>query len=287
MTAGAAFSRTVAGRPVTHSVGPKTHTFSVSRDDGPGHEVVYRFPRSVPLTLADVPEQHDLAALHVWMLRRRASVEVPAQRSRPALPAVVPFSDDRGEWLRHATAAVERALRSLVDDFRSAPHLHRVEHSLHAELFSLLRRERELAGVHPLLDGGRTQLVHKEWPETYVRHSAGKDSRGLFDLVVLDPEQLARASAAQFLDGRIEPPIAIEVGLDYGQQHLEQDVSKMQNSYVRSPYLLHLSRRPVRQPQVLEGFLDELGRPFRTAYAQVTTAGGFRWRYPGDSTTAS
>lgn len=45
-------------------------------------------------------------------------------------------------------------------------------------------------------------LIQKEWPET----PPGEDSdrRGLFDLAVLAPSQLARASIDQYRQGRSE-----------------------------------------------------------------------------------
>ena len=66
--------------------------------------------------------------------------------------------------------------------------------------------------------GLTTQLIHKEWPETVVRVGRGKtvERRGLFDIVVLAPAQFEEVTLEQFLQGRIEPPIVIEVGLDYG-----------------------------------------------------------------------
>ena len=86
---------------------------------------------------------------------------------------------------------------ALVTTFLERPFLHRVEHSLHAELWSLLKQEPELGGEWPLKDGRTlTQLVHKEWPETCPRSLADglERPRGLFDLAILCPHQLAQAS---------------------------------------------------------------------------------------------
>ena len=44
------------------------------------------------------------------------------------------------------------------------------------------------------------------------------------------------------LQGRIEPSIVIEVGLDYGLKHLDGDICKLLTSKVPHPYLIHLSR---------------------------------------------
>jgi hypothetical protein len=92
--------------------------------------------------------------------------------------------------------------------------------------------------------GFRTQLIHKEWPETVVRVDRGKtvERRGLFDIVVLAPAQFEEVTLEQFLQGRIEPPIVIEVGLDYGFKHLDGDIKKFCTSKVPHPYIIHLSR---------------------------------------------
>jgi hypothetical protein len=129
--------------------------------------------------------------------------------------------------------------------FVSAPYLHRVEHSFHAELISELRKPEKLrACVEIGASGFTTQLIHKEWPEAEVRVDRGKtvERRGLFDIVVLAPSQFEKVTLGQFLQGRIEPPIVIEVGLDYGLKHIDGDIDKLVTSKVPHPYLIHLSR---------------------------------------------
>ncbi len=107
--------------------------------------------------------------------------------------------------------------------------------------------------------------MHREWPETVARGVDGDKPRGLFDLSVLSPTQLAVASRDQFLAGRVEAPIVLEVGLDYGYHHLAQDRNKVLNSQVRAPYLLHLSRVGVRDVPRVEALLTSLPRPVRAA----------------------
>ena len=148
-------------------------------------------------------------------------------------------------WVSDAVPLVEDAISSLVDRFVSAPYLHRVEHSFHAELISELRKHDKLrACVEIGASGLTTQLIHKEWPETVVRGGRGKtvERRGLFDVVVLAPAQFEQVTLEQFLQGRIEPPIVIEVGLDYGLKHINGDIDKLLTSNVPHPYLIHLSR---------------------------------------------
>ena len=58
-------------------------------------------------------------------------------------------------------------------------------------------------GLHPIGNTGhRTQLIHKEWPETRPRQDKG--GRGNFDFAILDPLQLAEARIDQFAGGHIE-----------------------------------------------------------------------------------
>jgi hypothetical protein len=59
---------------------------------------------------------------------------------------------------------------------------------------------------------------------------------------VLAPAQFEKVALEQFLQGRIEPPIVIEIGLDYGLKHLDGDIHKLVTSNVPHPYLIHLSR---------------------------------------------
>ena len=150
-------------------------------------------------------------------------------------------------WLVNATAATARAIETLVDEFMEHPYLHRVEHSLHMRLAELLVKELGGSEQVSLKTGEVTQLVHKEWPETVPRQIEDVDRpRGLFDLVVLAPDQLGQASLDQFLSGRIDAPIAIEIGLDYGQAHLFQDLGKLPHSNVLAPFVVHFSRVEVR-----------------------------------------
>src|SRR5215213_9384506 len=98
--------------------------------------------------------------------------------------------------------------------------LHRVEHSLHCELYSLLTANRTLGRPYPLGRSGiHTQLVHKEWPEPTARPEKN-GRRGNLDLAVLHPEQLTTTGVEAFTNGRIRPVVAIEIGLNYDLGHL-------------------------------------------------------------------
>jgi hypothetical protein len=55
----------------------------------------------------------------------------------------------------------------LVDDFAEHPYRHRVEHSLHLQLYRALADHRHLDVLAPVGTSSlRAGLIHKEWPET-------------------------------------------------------------------------------------------------------------------------
>ena len=139
---------------------------------------------------------------------------------------------------------LETAIDSLVDNFSRQPYIHRCEHSIHCELYSMLAVHRMLQGIYPLKDGmGRsTTLIHKEWPETIPRPEK-KRRRGNFDLAILDPVDVQQHTVEGFSDGLIKPAFVVEMGLNYDLMHLTNDDSKLTNSACSNGYLVHL-----RQP---------------------------------------
>lgn len=160
-------------------------------------------------------------------------------------------------WLQRVVVLVEHAIDQLVLEFIALPYLHRVEHSLHCELYALLTANRTLGRPYELADGAWTQLVHKEWPETVARpDKAGR--RGNFDMVVLDPAAVRDATIAEFQNGLIRPAVVIEIGLNYGAQHLRGDVDKLKNSAIERSYVVHLARHPLHHHPDL---VDELHQP--------------------------
>ena len=112
----------------------------------------------------------------------------------------------------------------------------------------LLGEWEHLRGWYPIGGSGfKTQLIRKEWPGARPRKKPdliADRRRGSFDLVVLAPSQLQRTALEQFIVGRINAPIVIELGLNYGKQHRTGDRHKLANSEVQHPYLVHLSRMP-------------------------------------------
>ena len=243
------FRTKVAGRTVTVRTGRKSQTVNICtpRQVVGDYEAIYRLPiQSAIEDPGEIPEVATLAEFATWLTARNGVPEgsSTAHGKTGGLSPLVsaPIND---AWVSDAVPLVEDAIGSLVDRFVSAPYLHRVEHSFHAELISELRKHDKLrACVEIGASGLTTQLIHKEWPETVVRGGRGKtvERRGLFDIVVLAPAQFEKVTLEQFLQGRIEPPIVIEVGLDYGLKHIDGDIDKLLTSNVQHPYLIHLSR---------------------------------------------
>jgi hypothetical protein len=167
--------------------------------------------------------------------------------------------------------AVESSIAKLIDEFRVQPFIHRVEHSLHVRLVQLLSEWETLRGWYPIGGSGfKTQLIHKEWPETTPRKKEPElivdRRRGSFDVVVLAPSQLEEATLEQFTVGRVDAPIVIELGLGYGEEHLRHDLAKLTNSKVQHPHLVHLSRMPSGYRNATEGFIDGIKAPIQIAY---------------------
>ena len=181
------------------------------------------------------------------------------------------YAPEADPWVSRAKEIVENAIDRLVREFLECPYLHRVEHSIHAQLFALLTAEpgTDFAQRHPIgSTGAVTQLVHKEWPETIARPGA---RRGNFDLAVLSPELLRGCPSLEwFRQGRLAAPLVIEMGLDYDAAHLAGDAAKLMNSRPTHGYLIHLVREVAKDPsteQILLHLEEKTG--IRTAYGRV------------------
>jgi hypothetical protein len=175
------------------------------------------------------------------------------------------------EWVGGAVKAVEASITKLIDEFRAQPFIHRVEHSLHVRLMQLLSEWEHLRGWYPIGSSGfKTQLIHKEWPETRPRKKKPElivdRRRGSFDVAVLAPSQFKKATLEQFTVGRIDAPIVIELGLGYWNDHLSGDREKLTNSRVQHPYLVHLSRMPSDHQKKTEAIIAGIEAPTQIAY---------------------
>jgi hypothetical protein len=193
--------------------------------------------------------------------------EALADKVHETVPA--PLAGD--EWVAEAVDAVEASITKLIDEFRVQPFIHRVEHSLHVRLVQLLSEWEILRGWYPIgRSGFKTQLIHKEWPETTPRKKKSEliadRRRGSFDLAVLAPSQIEEATLEQFTVGRVDAPIVIELGLGYGEEHLRYDLAKLKNSNVQHPYLVHLSRLPSGHRKATEAFIAGIKTPVQIAY---------------------
>jgi hypothetical protein len=195
-----------------------------------------------------------------------------------SLPATVEAPDVKDLWVGRAVSAVEAAIDELADDFRRNPFVHRVEHSLHVQLFGLLMQQEILRERHRI---GKTTfvtgLIHKEWPETQPRKAPSGDvrRRGSFDLAVLAPSQLeAVQTLDQFIYGTIAAPIVIELGLGYQDDHLVGDETKVLGSQVQHPYLVHFSRIKSRKQQATEAIVNRLPPPIKVVYVHHDIVAG-------------
>ena len=280
---------TIEGRNVYHRVGGKTQTVNICTSDNREgvYEARYWLDVSVEISAAELAASPDLFALRAWLVGHGGQPLLVDSRPGDRMPSLLKAPAAGDLWVAEAKAAVERVLNVVVDSFLQRPYLHRVEHSLHAELWSLLKQEGVLQDEVTLSDGKTsTQLVHKEWPETAPRTKLDgtRRPRGLFDLAVLSPQQVRKATLEQLIFGRIEAPIVIEVGLDYGLPHLEQDASKLIGSAVPAPYLLHLSRLTDKNRCAAEKLLCSPPAPIRTAYVHLDPrTAERRWKHVYDA----
>jgi hypothetical protein len=189
---------------------------------------------------ADFEGQGSIDSLINWLKDWKGAVVKGQPRQslenveRPLIP-----TDDR-EWLENACPKVEAIINDFLEDFIKHPYRHRVEHSIHVRLFSMLSVHSDFEQLYSLAGCSlKTQLVHKEWPE-YIPLSP--DRRGNHDLSILTPKQVERCSRERFRIGDLAPPIAIEIGLDYGQEHLTKDVRTLVRNQLPHGYAIQLTR---------------------------------------------
>jgi hypothetical protein len=178
-------------------------------------------------------------------------------------------------WVASIIPDVEASINNLINEFIRNPYLHRVEHSLHCQLYCHLTGSKELGKIEDYREVS-PRRVQKEWPETTPRR--GHDRRGNFDLAILGPAaQFHHQSVSpdNFQLGLIKPGVVIEIGLDYDLDHLEQDEIKLRNSDVRHGYLVHFVR-PTGEPQnpdeleqVINRLIKAESEGIHIAYAQV------------------
>ncbi len=163
------------------------------------------------------------------------------------------------------TEAVNRAVLALGESIRERPFLHRVEHSLHCELYILIQKELESLPDHDRFvmtkDGFETQLIHKEWP-----HQDGIDDsprRGNYDLVVLDRNSLAGCTEDAYREGRnIAIHSVFELGMNYDTRHLLKDCETLRKTKAANKWIIHFRNVASRKSEVEkhEKFIERLAR---------------------------
>ena len=166
----------------------------------------------------------------------------------------------------------------------SQPYLHRVEHSIHCDLYNMLTKE-DILNRRLKLGNENIQMIHKEWPEFIPR--AEKENRlGNFDIAILSPNNYSGYNLNKFINGRIEAPIVIEMGLDYGTIHLMEDFKKLINSRVYKGYLIHFIRKEkVFEYKNLEKLLleiEENNKNIRVGYVKHESS-KLRYKLIGDN----
>lgn len=174
-------------------------------------------------------------------------------------------------WVVGAIPRVEAVLDAAIDEFLVVPYKHRTEHCWHSAILDRLRADPFFTLCS--LDGGeRVSPVAKEWPEPLARPEK-RGRRGNVDVAVLSPATLSNIRLDQFRQGWAKPAILIEVGLDYGAEHLACDAAKLCNSAAATGYLVHLQRQTIPDAETKRILLAPGSATIRTLYAGVFSRG--------------
>jgi hypothetical protein len=273
----------VDGRKVYLRKGDRSQSINVcdaNNRRGVYEHRVYLFPPYF-VTESQVVERTSVDDLVQWLLGERyGQIEEQAPQEEIEEDATIGSDATEDDWLRQAIFLVEQSIDQLLREFLTNPYSQRVEHSIHARLFTILTSHTHFQQPCPF-HGGHflTQPVHKEWPETKRRPET---RRGNFDLAVLPPGALSSASPDSFRKGLIVAPIAIEIGLDYGVGHLADDQDKLLHSRVPHGYLLHLTRVGADDPRVTEIVEDPGSGSIKAGFARITPSNRFV-KFVGDA----
>ena len=185
----------------------------------------------------------------------------------------------KASWVYEAIPKSEEIINNFLKNFMEFPYLHRVEHSIHCDLYNLFSKDEFFNKSVKLSDGTETQILHKEWPEYRPREDKN-NRRGNFDFVILSPESVKSKNVNDFVIGKIEAPIVVEIGLNYGTGHLLEDFKKINNSKVYRGYLLHLVRKEKVEDNSIEEILLEIENKFKNIKIGYVkhTIGGVRYK---------
>jgi hypothetical protein len=277
---GSLMALSICGRNVFCRRGTKTQTVNICTEENVRNSYDYIVRLQQPFIIEDELKKHNFesidAFVHYLVEERHGCIErMPDSKKGQQDGEKAENTKDYGSSrIEEAITIVEQSINQLVQDFIQFPYLHRVEHSLHCELFRLLSNQRLFMTKLPI-DGWLSQPIHKEWPEWMPRPEKG-NIRGNFDFAIILPEDFNTCLLKDYRNGRIKPPIVIEIGLDYGIDHLKGDANKIINSNIIQGYLVHLLRdEKVSDLESLEDFLLTAERDhssLKTAYAGVTKA---------------
>jgi hypothetical protein len=231
-------------------------------------------------TVEQLPAKQTYAAQSHTPPKNSPLQNIQTKRTISLKPSINSPSLADSSWEKKAMYSVDRAIDQFISEFIDFPYLHRVEHSVHCELFQNLMGQKLLNGRYPL-ENYLTQLIHKEWPEYKPRPKNG-NRRGFFDLGILSPESIESSSLQEFKEGRIKPTFAIEVGLNYDlEKHLKEDSDKLSNSEISNGYLIHLTRPDYSDDfEAVEEYI--LSSSWKIAYARVTNSKSY-YKFVNDS----
>jgi len=258
----------VEGKRIKIVTGRKTQTVNVYGDNNTegfySHKV--RISSPTEFVAEDLLAQRNLQTIadlvQYLETTHHGVLEVAASRITPAVFSRKHKAEVSPSWCDSIAGYVEQALNAVVTDFQINPYRHRVEHSIHCQLYMELLKCPGLDGHHTIANHN-IGFIHKEYPETTSRPE--KDGRrGNFDMAIIGPvdEAAVNLEIKDFMVGLIKPGIALEVGLDYGASHLHSDWEKLKNSNIKRGYLLHLGRE-TGNPQ------DDKGLAFSNVYQKI------------------
>ena len=187
----------------------------------------------------------DLDELRDFLIQHGAEAENPSAKRTP-IPRLLDQTNAMPEGIVNR---LDEQVDAFLDDFIANPYAHRVEHSIHIDLFSRIATHEEVVAQRVEIQNGHmSQLVHKERPEP---SRIGKSTRrGSHDIALLPP---CKPSPEQFCLGFIRPFAAFELGLNYDVAHFDKDVFTLHYAKLPASYVIHLARTEApNQERVLE-----------------------------------
>jgi hypothetical protein len=215
-----------------------------------------------------------------WLKNERHAVSLGIrQKNNTAAIPCTNYSPINDKKISTIKEEVEKSIDELVKEFIENPYLHRVESSIHTELFYIMKQKPILSQNFFLGDGQtKTQLIHNEWPSVDPIY-------GNYDFAIMTPEVLQKdcPTTDVFSRGKFKVPIVVELGLNPSDtNHLENDRKKIISNGVYAGYLIHLIRDKTNSTDE-NIILDESHHKIKTAYVCINN-GKIRYKYINDNT---